>query len=350
LYGEDSPITSRYSILAEQGAVLSFNTYNSNLHYFSEPGGDSGVGPVDSGMGGDFEFMLIELSQTQITLKGKQSGNILQMRAIGDDQVSPLRAGIADFLSRFDQHILFSYINPAHEEIEVLRNNDRSFLIPSLPEIGRLSFHVSAQAIHFYETHHIDGIAIEQLTYYAPTAAYPLGHYANETQETIFVPKIPQLNEILLHRAYSFSYIEAQAYPRLFLAETARQLAINGIQLNELQLGTRAGESALFFSISGALGNLNGNFPFTISQITDTTDEINLSFDWFIVGAPISFFGAGIQNTIHILHDLSNDLSRNFNVSTTGPYPYERLTLTEIEYEDNSFNLVRSVRRDPLNN
>jgi hypothetical protein len=69
--------TSQYELIAEQGPVLSFPTYNRVVHYFSEPLGSSDV----DGRAGDYEFVIMKtVSPDEIHLKGKKQGNKLVLR------------------------------------------------------------------------------------------------------------------------------------------------------------------------------------------------------------------------------------------------------------------------------
>ncbi|MCH5600437.1 DUF4302 domain-containing protein [Niabella ginsengisoli] len=68
----DERITSSYAVIGEGGPILTFDTYNKVIHYFSEPGGDNGEGAVDSGLKGDFEFLVLVVEEGRIVLKGKK--------------------------------------------------------------------------------------------------------------------------------------------------------------------------------------------------------------------------------------------------------------------------------------
>ena len=50
-------MTSQYDIISDMGPVLTFNTYNAILHYFTEPKGSSDV----DGMAGDYEFVFMDV-------------------------------------------------------------------------------------------------------------------------------------------------------------------------------------------------------------------------------------------------------------------------------------------------
>lgn len=84
--GGDKAESSMYQLIGDSGPVLTFNTHNSLFHYFSDPRNPDGIGPEDSGMGGDYEFLVLESTSTKVTLKGKKTGNriIMTPMAAGD--------------------------------------------------------------------------------------------------------------------------------------------------------------------------------------------------------------------------------------------------------------------------
>lgn len=85
----DQTETSLYQLISDNGPVLTFNTLNKLLHYFSTPKNPDGIGPIDSGMGGDYEFIVIESTPEKVTLKGKRTGNRIILRPIAADTTWP---------------------------------------------------------------------------------------------------------------------------------------------------------------------------------------------------------------------------------------------------------------------
>ena len=61
---------SKYSVKAEQGVILTFDTYNPIFHVFSEPQGNNNT----AGLGGDYEFVFMKASANEDTiyLRGKK--------------------------------------------------------------------------------------------------------------------------------------------------------------------------------------------------------------------------------------------------------------------------------------
>lgn len=68
---------SAWQVIGDNGPVLTFNTYNSCLHTFSDPGDIPGTeaNETGTGFGGDYEFVIIDAPENgdYVTLKGKKT-------------------------------------------------------------------------------------------------------------------------------------------------------------------------------------------------------------------------------------------------------------------------------------
>lgn len=69
---------SLYDVIADQGPVLTFNTYNPIFHYFSEPKGSTSVDGFES----DYEFIIMSADDNCIQLKGKKYNTKMIMRRL----------------------------------------------------------------------------------------------------------------------------------------------------------------------------------------------------------------------------------------------------------------------------
>jgi len=74
---------SLYSVKSEQSIILSFDTYNPLIHYYSEPKSSSDV----DGYASDYEFVFQGVNQTKdsVYLKGKRYGNELVLVRLKSD-------------------------------------------------------------------------------------------------------------------------------------------------------------------------------------------------------------------------------------------------------------------------
>lgn len=77
-------VTSLYSLKQSAGAVLSFDTYNSIIHFFASP--DSGIGGMGTGMEGDYDFTVMEeYTSEKVVLKGTKSGSLAVMTPLAEN-------------------------------------------------------------------------------------------------------------------------------------------------------------------------------------------------------------------------------------------------------------------------
>lgn len=72
-------VESLWEVVADYGPVLTFNTYNEVFHLFSDPD------PDGTGLGGDYEFIIMEASEDRIVLRGKKTGITAVMDRITDN-------------------------------------------------------------------------------------------------------------------------------------------------------------------------------------------------------------------------------------------------------------------------
>ena len=76
----DSSYTSHFKLAADDGPVLSFDTYNDILHKYAVPSSS-----YYEARGGDFEFLIIDFSADKIVLKGKRSGKTSTLYPLTED-------------------------------------------------------------------------------------------------------------------------------------------------------------------------------------------------------------------------------------------------------------------------
>jgi len=76
---------SLFDVIGDNGPVLTFNTYNNVLHVFSNPENE----PVGVGLGGDYEFIVLDRSDSLVHLKGKKSGTEITLNKLPEDMLWP---------------------------------------------------------------------------------------------------------------------------------------------------------------------------------------------------------------------------------------------------------------------
>jgi len=100
--GDNSMVTSSsYDVVKDQGPVLTFNTYNEIMHFLSQPYQDE----VD-GFEGDFEFIILDVTDDRIELKGKKWGNRMVLTRVAEDQSWE---GILNGVANISENMLYTY-------------------------------------------------------------------------------------------------------------------------------------------------------------------------------------------------------------------------------------------------
>ena len=78
---------SAFDVIGDNGPVLTFNTYNKVFHLFSDPKDPKGSSDLNGiGLGGDYEFVIMNASPELITLKGKKRGTGILMYPLAKGQ------------------------------------------------------------------------------------------------------------------------------------------------------------------------------------------------------------------------------------------------------------------------
>lgn len=79
--------TSMYELIADNGPVLTFNTFNNVFHVFADPEDVGSTADNEQGYGhrGDYEFIVMEAAADRIRLKGKKFGMEVIMTPLAED-------------------------------------------------------------------------------------------------------------------------------------------------------------------------------------------------------------------------------------------------------------------------
>ena len=86
-YAAGQEVTSDYRVVNGRGVMLTFDTYNALLHYWSQPSGTD-----FDGYASDYEFIFVSASADEVVLRGVKHGNLLRMY--------PLREASATYINK----------------------------------------------------------------------------------------------------------------------------------------------------------------------------------------------------------------------------------------------------------
>ena len=174
----DNSYTSVYKLTTDNGAVLSFDSYNSALHYFATPSSSE-----YQAKGGDFEFTITSVSPEKIGLRGKRSGNHYDLYPYDSDLTpAAYMAKVADMASSMRAAIIDGKVGETEVTGTVDFNNRRitfkysdpnasSETNASVDEEGRIvieaPFMYTPEGVKTYEPVEVAGCTINKMFYYS---------------------------------------------------------------------------------------------------------------------------------------------------------------------------------------
>lgn len=161
--------SSLYKLTNDNGPVLSFDSYNTLMHYFATPSSAH-----YEGLDGDFEFIIMEVTDDLITLRGKRTGNAMYMRQL----TKPAATYINNVYDICD-NIIFSSANGTLGTSEIscaidvdARQMDITYMNGEEAFIGNGSFIPTETGIHFYTPIELNGSILTDLDYNIDTSTF----------------------------------------------------------------------------------------------------------------------------------------------------------------------------------
>lgn len=153
--------TSLYKLTNDNGPSLSFDSYNTLMHYFATPSWSH-----YQALDGDFEFIIMDVKPDRIILKGKRTGNFMALTRLEEDADTFIKKSIA---SADEQFLVRASGTVAGKSAQVFLNLDVNrfevtFDDPSL-EPAEAYFAFSPTGIRFPIPLEIDGKSVEGLDF-----------------------------------------------------------------------------------------------------------------------------------------------------------------------------------------
>ncbi|MDR0938991.1 MAG: DUF4302 domain-containing protein [Mediterranea sp.] len=188
--------TSTWTIDESQGPVLSFNTFNPVLNYFSYVSGSGDL----NGLAGDYEFVIIGVSddQNRITLKGKKRGNLLVLTRNVDKEDPAIRfAAINDMANIGAGFVAFKVEVDGVEagsgpQVKNAINIDTWATGTSYSD-SKLSFAYTTDGIELYQPVTINGVTMEHFRFDEDNQQYVCVDEGTDAKLTAYFPADYQL-------------------------------------------------------------------------------------------------------------------------------------------------------------
>lgn len=170
--------TTLYKMTTDSGPVLSFDEFNYLLHYFSTPSGSKmsniyGDTGLYQGHEGDFEFLILKATASEVLLKGKRSGCVIRMTPYEEDPVQylvDLKAGRDNNFKATVQGSVFTIsafsTQLGKEEYKIEMDRDMrqlSFTKAGAEDSHSIGYMYTPDGIKLYKPFEADGVSLDGL-------------------------------------------------------------------------------------------------------------------------------------------------------------------------------------------
>lgn len=157
-YDVDKTITSLYKITDDNGPVLSFDTYNDFIHYFSTPSSSN-----YQAFGGDFEFEITDATPEQVVMIGRRSRNVITLEPLSAERSAYIK-GLVNISRNFIPYFLSGTVGSALVEGTVDYSTRQIRLTSDGHEISR-AFCFTDSGLSLYRPIELGGITVSEFVY-----------------------------------------------------------------------------------------------------------------------------------------------------------------------------------------
>ncbi|MFD2967021.1 DUF4302 domain-containing protein [Sphingobacterium bambusae] len=342
--------TSSYSVVQESGPVLTFDGYNKSIHWFSEPGMDNGgIGADDTGMKGDFEFIVLKATADSVVLKGKKSGSRILMQPLEEGQFESLSSEYQDAANSFIEFGVFK-LEDASGEIHPLVYDSKMRVFQNTKENSGelLSFRVVPGGLEFFKTYVIDGVSFDNLAFREPTDDYPYGYYTDNANTFKIMPDVTPLNTWFMSNLWGMRYSGLGAEGQSWWDAGRTRFTNNNYTLNYVYLGhVTQGRRGFYVDLTVGGQNSTAYFIYNMTPVPGTVDEVTLSFGGSYYSSA-AFQLTYWNNAIIYLVQMLN--SKTFKITSDVLEKPSKILLTDKADPDNTIVLELEDFSNPLVN
>lgn len=176
--------TSSYDVIADQGPVLTVNTFNEIFHYLAQPSMDD-----DDGEQQDYEFVIMRTTNDSIYLRGKKWGNHMVMTRVAEstsweDEINKIQQMDEDLMRTF------SLVEGNDTLGGVSLGDDRILTYTDKSGYKKIPYYVSTKGITLAKPLEVNGKALQELDYDADDMSLnPDGATAQGVKLSVKLPK-----------------------------------------------------------------------------------------------------------------------------------------------------------------
>ena len=339
------PVTSMYKLTQDDGPVLTFDTYNENLHYFATPS----VSDYEA-MHGDYEFRIMGASddKSEVYLRGKRTDNKYVLKAFSGDpgeylakvveisegMAAPAYAVTIDGKEAVSGNITGNYFTYTLVTAEATETTD------AVTEDGAMAFCYTDTGANFYEPITINGVTYDKLVYDAAN-----GTLATEDGKVVINQIIPPLNQLFVLGNWFIKYSALSPEGQFYFDYVKKNLTAIGEELQFAFLGSMLYPGAGFgfqFISSGYGGALSFNYQL------EGEDIISLQFAMAGAGDGVWYHNnAGFH---YALRPFGYSSARTFQLTADDNKNPTQVTMTEVGNPAHTMTLFAAQIMYPFDN
>lgn len=339
----DQTIESMYDVIADSGPVLTFNTYNDFIHYFSEPKNKDGIGPDDSGMGGDYEFVLLEATPEKISLLGKKTHNTIDMVPLPDGEWKELMGKYIDMSrNKYNAFALYTYTVNGITASVTQSYRYLTFTYPGENNAVKtlsVGYRYTLTGYEFYEPITIGGAEVSEMTYALENGEDVFTDTGNSGAKLTVL--YPPLNEQLVNGNWYFMASKMGTYTLAQWKLTQTALTAIGEKMYQGWLGKLSTTYGFCFGSFDGNGVYEGVMKYTYLLIGENqvqyfcTMEYSPNGKWYHDNAQLS----QIMKTIAY----GASATKTFTLTANDEKTPTLITLTDNSDSNNSFTVSRAI-------
>lgn len=336
-YPSTKTATSTYTLSQSAGPVLTFNSYNDVMHYFSDPVNPDDIGIKGKGMEGDLEFRLIEVSKDKVVMRGKKTNARIVM--------TPMDASISwsDYLSKVSVaeynmgYGVYKYV--AGDITAKVTMNYRTMKITYTENGGEVvktvPYIVTPNGYQLYDSLSIGNIKVTELTFKGgDNHEFVSDGDGSAKLYGIITP----LTELIANGTnWYFSYDNMSAYAKPFWNKAIKDL--KDTEQETLRYLYMKSNSIYFQS-----GTYRGYY--NLKVVPDGDKKISLSLSGYD-GNGKYYYGKGYFQSF--LYPLLGKSGLTFNLSTDNLQNPKVIILTDTSNPDNVIKLTKAAILPPYN-
>lgn len=337
--------TSHYSLQQSAGAILSFDTYNSLFHFFSDPVNPS-MGNTGKGFEADLEYRIMSACADSVVLKGKKHNKKLVLLPV--QQGVDVSKYIVDVKTIETDMLCANFKLTIGSKEYPATLSYRNLKITTTNEAGerkdvKCPFTVTPEGYEFYEPVTIDGQQLKGFKYVPASLDYP--EFSNGDIKLTAI--VPPINEQFINNVWYTSMSNLGAFGQMYwgYCNTNLMPVVNGSgydgTLDYCYFGLEDGEFGLWYMIIGYWG-LNG-FDYELvgeDQITLVYNpkknkynaDVFTGSNWLYLAA---YFSAPFGND-----QTATPVARTFKIETDNLKNPSWVTLTDVNNPDNVIHMT----------